>query len=116
MDEHGNVRVVDRKKDMFHVGGFTVYPAEVESFLLRHPDVAAVAVVGQPDDRLGEVGRAFVVPRAGADLDAEGLLAWARRSIANYKVPRDVELVAELPLNPTGKVDKLRLRERAAEG
>ena len=76
MDDAGNVRITDRKKDMFIVGGFNAYPAEIEGTLLRHPAVAQAAVIGVPDDRMGEVGCAFVVPRPGADaagLDAEDL-------------------------------------------
>jgi acyl-CoA synthetase (AMP-forming)/AMP-acid ligase II len=116
LDEAGNVTIVDRRKDMFHVGGFNVYPAEVEAFLLRHPGVAAVAVVGQPNEKLGNVGLAFVVPRADASITVEEIEAWSRGRMANYKIPRRVELVDELPLNPTGKVDKIELRARAEAG
>jgi HIP---CoA ligase len=114
MDEAGNLRITDRKKDMFIVGGFNVYPAEVEQTLLRHPDVAQVAVVGVPDPRLGEVGRAFVVPHSGADAEklAETLLGWASEQMANYKVPRSLQLVAGLPTNASGKVLKNELRGR----
>jgi HIP---CoA ligase len=114
VDAAGAVRVVDRKKEVFHVGGFNVYPAEVEGFLARHPTIAAVAVIGVPDDRLGEVGLAFVVPTPGGSVDAVEIREWAGRSIANYKVPRDVVVLEELPLNPTGKTDKARLRDMAA--
>jgi len=100
---------------MFIVGGFNAYPAEIENALLRHPDVAQAAVVGVPDPRLGEVGMAFVVARPGSTLDAESLMLWARDQMANYKVPRMVEFVAELPLNATGKVAKEVLRGRAVE-
>lgn len=115
MDRSGNVRIVDRRHDLFHVGGFNVYPAEVESFLLRHPAIDAVAVVGQPDGKLGSVGVAFVVPSPDTGLDPDQVVGWAREKMAGYKVPRRVELVAALPLNPTGKVDKIRLRALAAE-
>ncbi len=112
MDERGNLRITDRKKDMFIVGGFNAYPAEIESVLLRHEAIAQVAVVGAPDERLGEVGVAFVVPRAGAVVDEEAVIAWSRERIANYKVPRRVIVVDALPMNATGKVLKYRLRER----
>jgi HIP---CoA ligase len=115
MDERGNVRITDRKKDMFIVGGFNAYPAEIENELLRHPAVAQAAVVGAPDDRMGEVGVAFVVPRAGETADPDAIIAWAREQMANYKVPRRVEVVDALPVNASGKVLKFELRERAAE-
>jgi acyl-CoA synthetase (AMP-forming)/AMP-acid ligase II len=113
VDEAGNLRIVGRSKDMFIVGGFNAYPAEIENHLLRHPDVAAAAVIGIPDERLGEVGMAFVVARAGARIDPEALMAWAKAEMANYKVPRVVEVIDELPVNATGKVEKNVLRERA---
>jgi acyl-CoA synthetase (AMP-forming)/AMP-acid ligase II len=113
MDARGNIRITDRKKDMFIVGGFNAYPAEIEAVLLRHAAVAHVAVVGAPDDRLGEVGVAFVVPRAGATLDEQELIAWSRERMANYKVPRRVVRLAALPMNATGKVLKYTLRELA---
>jgi acyl-CoA synthetase (AMP-forming)/AMP-acid ligase II len=108
MDEAGNVRITDRKKDMFIVGGFNAYPAEIEGALLRHPSVSQVAVVGVPDERMGEVGCAFVVPRPGvASTGLAGeLVAWARDQMANYKVPRRVEVVEALPTNASGKVLK----------
>ena len=113
LDERGYLRIVGRLKDMFIVGGFNAYPAEIEGHLLRHPDVAEAAVVGVPDERLGEVGMAFVVTRSG-DRDAgPAIVAWAREQMANYKVPRVVEVVDALPLNATGKVEKAALRARA---
>lgn len=115
VDEHGNLRIVGRAKDMFIVGGFNAYPAEIENLLLRHPDIAQAAVIGIPDARLGEVGMAFVVARAGAAVNPDDVVAWAREEMANYKAPRVVELVDELPLNATGKVMKDALRARAAE-
>ena len=114
MDEVGNIRVTDRKKDMFIVGGFNAYPAEIENLLLAHPAVAQVAVVGVPDERLGEVGVAFVVPAAGSRLDGDELTAWARENMANYKVPRRVLVVDSLPVNASGKVLKFELRRQAA--
>jgi acyl-CoA synthetase (AMP-forming)/AMP-acid ligase II len=113
MDERGYIKITDRKKDMFIVGGFNAYPAEIENLLLAHPDIAQVAVVGVPDERLGEVGYAFVVPRTGTAVDPVGLHVWARDNMANFKVPRSFEVVDALPLNPSGKVLKYVLRDRA---
>jgi acyl-CoA synthetase (AMP-forming)/AMP-acid ligase II len=107
------VRITDRKKDMFIVGGFNAYPAEIENLLLGNDALAQVAVVGVPDERMGEVGYAFVVPRPGAAVDPEGLISWAREHMANFKVPRHVEVVDALPLNASGKVLKFELRDRA---
>jgi acyl-CoA synthetase (AMP-forming)/AMP-acid ligase II len=114
MDDRGYLRITDRKKDMFIVGGFNAYPAEIESALLAHGAVAQVAVVGMPDARLGEVGMAFVVVRPGHHLTPDELVAWSREHMANYKVPRRVEIVDALPLNASGKVLKHELRARAA--
>jgi len=99
---------------MFIVGGFNAYPAEIENLLLRNDAIAQVAVIGVPDERMGEVGMAFVVPRPGATVDPDELIAWARDAMANYKVPRRVEVVDALPLNASGKVLKFELRARAA--
>ncbi|MEU7031272.1 FadD3 family acyl-CoA ligase [Streptomyces sp. NPDC046275] len=112
LDAEGNLRITDRIKDMFIVGGFNAYPAEIEQLLGLHPDVADVAVVGIPDPRLGEVGKAYVVRRPGARATADDLIAWSRREMANYKVPREVEFVEELPRNASGKVLKTELRAR----
>jgi acyl-CoA synthetase (AMP-forming)/AMP-acid ligase II len=114
LDERGCVRIVGRSKDMFIVGGFNAYPAEIENLLLGHPAVARAAVVGMPDARLGEVGMAFVVLAPGASITPDELVAWSRTAMANYKVPRAVELVDELPVNAAGKVEKETLRARAA--
>ena len=112
MDDRGYVRITDRKKDMFIVGGFNAYPAEIENLLLHNDELAQAAVVGVPDDRMGEVGMAFVVPRPGVSVDADAVIGWARVHMANYKVPRYVEVVDALPLNASGKVLKYELRER----
>jgi acyl-CoA synthetase (AMP-forming)/AMP-acid ligase II len=114
MDERGYVRIVGRSKDMLIVGGFNVYPAEVENTLLAHDAVGQVAVVGVPDARMGEVGMAYVVPASGRSVDADALLGWARERLANYKVPRYVVALAELPISASGKVLKDELRARAA--
>jgi acyl-CoA synthetase (AMP-forming)/AMP-acid ligase II len=116
IDQHGRLRIVGRVKDMFIVGGFNAYPAEIENALLRHPAVRQAAVIGIPDDRLGEVGMAFVVVDDGrTDVTPEDIVAWSRAEMANYKVPRVVRIVDELPLNATGKVVKETLRTWAAE-
>ncbi len=110
----GNLRITDRKKDMYIVGGFNAYPAEIEGIMVGHPQVGQVAVVGVPDERLGEVGVAFVVPRPGHTVDPDELVAWCRDHMANFKVPRSVRVVDSLPLNPTGKVMKFELRAQLA--
>jgi acyl-CoA synthetase (AMP-forming)/AMP-acid ligase II len=112
LDEAGRLRIVGRVKDMFIVGGFNAYPAEIENALLRHPAIRQAAVIGVPDHRLGEVGMAFVV--TSDPVTADDIIEWSRDEMANYKVPRAVEIVDELPLNATGKVMKDLLRERAA--
>lgn len=116
MDARGYLRITDRTKDMFIVGGFNAYPAEIENLVLAADErVAQVAVVGVPDERLGEVGVAFVVPKPGVEIDPADLTARCRESMANYKVPRRIEVVDELPLNATGKVQKFVLRDRLAQ-
>jgi HIP---CoA ligase len=114
LTEGGCLRIVGRIKDMFIVGGFNAYPAEIENHLLRHPEVQQVAVIGVPDERLGEVGMAFVVTRSGDPAVGAEILEWCRDEIANYKVPRAIQILDELPVNATGKVEKNVLRERAA--
>jgi acyl-CoA synthetase (AMP-forming)/AMP-acid ligase II len=113
MDARGYIRITDRKKDMFIVGGFNAYPAEIENELLRHESIAQVAVVGAPDDRMGEVGVAFVVARPGVAIDPNLIISWAKSQLANYKVPRKVVVVDALPMNASGKVLKYELREHA---
>lgn len=110
MDVRGYVRITDRMKDLYISGGFNVYPAEVEKLLAEHPAVGMAAVVGVPDERLGEVGRAYVVPRPGAVATEAELIAWSRENMANYKVPRSFVLVEDLPRNAAGKVLKTELR------
>jgi acyl-CoA synthetase (AMP-forming)/AMP-acid ligase II len=112
-DAAGNITITDRIKDMFIVGGFNAYPAEIEKLMTANPAVASVAVVGVPDDRLGEVGMAFVVRAHDRRDTAEDLIAWCRDIMANYKVPRRIEFVDALPLNASGKVLKYQLRDRA---
>ena len=114
MDAAGYVVITDRLKDMFICGGFNAYPAEIEAAMLAHPQVGQVAVVGRPDERLGEVGHAFVVPTPGTATGAAEteLIDWCRDRMANYKAPRGITFVAELPLNASGKVLKHELRAR----
>jgi long-chain acyl-CoA synthetase len=109
-DADGYLAIVDRKKDMILRGGFNVYPREIEDVLLTHPGVAQVAVVGVPDERLGEEVKAFVVRRPGATLTEDALVAWAREQMAAFKYPRRVEFREALPMNATGKVLKRELR------
>jgi HIP---CoA ligase len=113
LDDQGGLRITDRIKDMFIVGGFNAYPAEIEAALMEAPGVAQVAVVGVPDERLGEVGVAYVVARTGETVEGPNLIEFARERMANYKVPRHVEVVETLPVNAGGKVMKHVLRDRA---
>jgi acyl-CoA synthetase (AMP-forming)/AMP-acid ligase II len=112
VDAAGCLHIVGRSKDMFIVGGFNAYPAEIENGLLQHPDITQAAVIGIPDARLGEVGMAFVVVRPDAQLTGADIIRWSRDQMANYKVPRAVEFVDDLPRNATGKVVKDTLRQR----
>lgn len=114
LDERGYLRITDRLKDMFIVGGFNCYPAEIERLLADHPAIAQVAVVGLADERMGEVGCACVVLRAGAELTPEALVAWAREHMANYKVPRHVLWFDGFPVNASNKVLKRELAQTAA--
>ncbi|HXP20321.1 MAG TPA: AMP-binding protein, partial [Streptosporangiaceae bacterium] len=113
LDSRGYLTITDRLKDMYICGGFNVYPAEVEQVLARHPGVAESVVIGVPDARMGEVGKAFVLTRAGQNPTAEDLIAFCRTSLANYKVPRQVEFRTELPRNPAGKALKRLLRQES---
>jgi acyl-CoA synthetase (AMP-forming)/AMP-acid ligase II len=99
---------------MFIVGGFNAYPAEIEGVIMRHPAVNQVAVVGVPDQRMGEVGMAFVIPKPGVKPDPDEIIAWSRKHMANYKAPKYVEIVDSFPLNPSNKVLKYELRARGA--
>jgi HIP---CoA ligase len=110
LDAAGNLTITDRLKDMYICGGFNVYPAEVEQALARLPGVAEAAVIGVPDERLGEVGKAHVVKKTGADLSEQDVISFCRTLMANFKVPRQVEFLPALPRNPSGKVLKRVLR------
>lgn len=110
LDEDGYLTIVDRTKDMIIRGGFNVYPREIEEVLMTHPGVALAAVLGVPDERLGEEVKAFVVPRAGTSLTEADLLAWCRDQFAAYKYPRLIEFRDSLPVGATGKILKRELR------
>jgi acyl-CoA synthetase (AMP-forming)/AMP-acid ligase II len=111
LDEHGCVKITDRIKDMFTVGGFNVYPAEVENALGGHPDVIESAVVGVDDERMGQVGRAYVDLRPGVALDADALREFCRERLANFKVPREFVAIDDFPRNASGKILKKDLRD-----
>jgi acyl-CoA synthetase (AMP-forming)/AMP-acid ligase II len=116
LDEQGYLRITDRLKDMFITGGFNVYPAEIEQCLLNYPGVAQAAVIGIPDERLGEVAMAFLLPVPGKVIEPTRFIAWCREQMANYKVPRRVQVLQSMPLNAAGKVTKNVLREWAEIG
>ena len=115
MDQRGYLRITDRLKDMFIVGGFNCYPAEIERMLAEHPAIAQVAVVGIPDERMGEAGCACVILRPETSLTTEGLVAWARERMANYKVPRYLLEFDAFPVNASNKVLKRELSLIAAQ-
>jgi acyl-CoA synthetase (AMP-forming)/AMP-acid ligase II len=111
LDGDGYLYVTDRIKDMIISGGENIYPAEIERVLAEHPQLQDVAVIGVPDERWGEVPKAVVVARPGAVVDTEQLLAWCRERLASFKCPKTIDVVTELPRNPTGKVLKKDLRK-----
>lgn len=111
MDEDGYFYIVDRKKEMIIVGGYNVYPREVEEVLYSHPDVVEAAVIGVPDPDYGEAVRAFVVAK-NPGLTEEELLAYCRERLAKYKVPGEISFLEELPKNATGKILRRTLKER----
>ncbi|MGI9597561.1 MAG: AMP-binding protein [Acidimicrobiales bacterium] len=115
MDDDGYIDITDRKKDMFIMGGFNAYPAEIERMMVEHPLVGIVSVIGVPDERMGEVGAAFVVPSPAGAPTADELIEWCREQMANYKVPRYIWFVDQLPLNASNKVLKAELRDSAAK-
>ncbi len=110
LDERGNLTITDRLKDMYICGGFNVYPAEIEQVLMRLDGVADVAVIGVPDARLGEVGKAYIVRKPGASLNNQAVIDYSAAHVANFKKPRFVEFLDELPRNLGGKVVKPTLR------
>jgi HIP---CoA ligase len=114
LGDDGLLQITDRLKDVFIVGGFNVYPAEVEQLIARHPAVSEAAVIGVPDERLGEVCQAYIIARPGAEVGPAEIITFCRERLANFKVPRSVLIVAELPRNAAGKVLKYVLRAQAA--
>ena len=115
MDDEGYVKIVGRIKDMVIRGGENVYPREIEEFLMGHPEIADVQVIGVPDPRYGEELMAYVQTRGGAALDRDAVAEFCRGKIAHYKVPRYVQVVDEFPMTVTGKIQKYKLREAAIE-
>jgi len=110
IDEDGYVYITGRKKDMIVVGGFNVYPRELEELLFTHPRIKNVAVVGVPDEKLGEVVKAFVIP--DGEVNEEEIKQFCRQRVANFKVPKYVEFVEEFPMTASGKIQKYKLREK----
>jgi fatty-acyl-CoA synthase len=115
IDEEGYVQIVGRKKDMLICGGFNVYPAEIEEYLFTHPKVQNVSVIGVADDVFGEVAAAYIIPRQGETIDPQEIVDFCVGEIANFKVPRYVEIIDEFPMTQSGKIQKFRLREIAKE-
>ncbi len=111
MDNQGYIDITDRKKDMFIMGGFNAYPAEIERMMLEHPEIGLVAVIGVPDERMGEVGAAYIIPAHGTSPTEAEIVAWCREQMANYKVPRFIRFVDALPMTASGKVQKQELRK-----
>jgi fatty-acyl-CoA synthase len=107
------VRIVGRKKDMLITGGFNVYPAEIEEYLFTHPKVLNVSVIGVPDPVMGEVAAVYVIQREGVKIEPQEIVDYCAKEIANFKVPRYVVVVRELPMTQSGKIQKFRLREMA---
>ncbi len=113
MDDEGRLRILDRLKDIIIVGGFNAYPVEIELMLAKHPAIAEVAIIGLPDERLGEVTAACATLKPGASLEMAELTSWAREQMANYKVPRHLFIMDDLPRTPLGKIQKFELRKQA---
>jgi long-chain acyl-CoA synthetase len=116
VDEDGFYFIVDRSKDLVIRGGYNVYPREIEEVLFEHPDVLEAAVIGKPDDRLGEEVVAVVVRRQGAPLSADDVIGYCKERLAAYKYPREVRFIDALPKGPTGKVLKAELRAELGAG
>ena len=112
LDADGYLFVVDRKREVIICGGFNIYPAELEALLLEHPDVAEVVVIGIPDDRLGEVPKAFAVLRPGAAASAQDIVRFTRGRTAHFRALREAEIVPELPRTATEKVHRAMVREQ----
>ncbi|RLG18486.1 long-chain fatty acid--CoA ligase [Nanoarchaeota archaeon] len=115
-DEEGYFYIVGRKKDMYRSGGENVYPAEIEQILLDHPKIENVAIIGVPDEKWGETGKAFIVVKKGEKLDKEEVLRFLEGKIARYKLPRHIQFVEELPLTASGKIKKSELAKKERNG
>ena len=111
LDHNGYIKITDRSKDMFIVGGFNAYPAEIENILCDHPSISQAAVIGIEDERMGEVAKAFIILKPDCILEKDSLFQWSKDNMANYKVPREIEFVEGLPTNAAGKVMKYLLKE-----
>jgi len=112
INEDGYLTLTDRKKDMFIVGGFNCYPAEIEAIMMEYHQIREVAVIGVADERMGDVAKAYIVPNEGEVIDTQVVISWCRENMANFKVPRFVEVIDALPRNAMGKVQKFLLRDR----
>ena len=115
LDDNGYIKITDRSKDMFIVGGFNAYPAEIENILCDHPAISQAAVIGIEDERMGEVAKAYVVLKPNQALDSDSLLQWSKDNMANYKVPREIVFVKELPTNAAGKIMKYLLKDESSK-
>nr|WP_257025472.1 AMP-binding protein [Pseudoalteromonas sp. MIP2626] len=109
LDKNGYLSITDRLKDMYISGGFNCYPAEIEAVLIEHSAIAQVAVVGIKDERMGEVGCAFITLKSSAELDEATLMTWCRERMANYRVPRKIKIIDAMPVNASNKVVKAEL-------
>jgi len=113
-DEEGYIFIVDRKKDMVIVGGYNVFPREVDEILFAHPGIIEAAAVGAPDEYKGEVIQAYVVLAPDATLTEEGIIGYCQEKLAKFKVPTTIYIEESLPKTPAAKIDKIELRKRAA--
>jgi acyl-CoA synthetase (AMP-forming)/AMP-acid ligase II len=116
IDNEGYIYIVDRRKEMLVSGGFNVYPSEIEAVLSQHPAIYEVCVIGVPDDRWGEVVKAVVVLRQGAQVQAQDIIDFCKERLADFKKPRSVDFVNELPKNSNGKLSRKEVRERYWQG
>jgi long-chain acyl-CoA synthetase len=114
-DEDGYYFIVGRKDELIISGGYNIYPREIEEVLYRHEDIIEAAVIGAKDQNLGEVPRACIALRSGSSLTADMVLEFCRAHLAAYKIPRQVDILPELPKNPTGKILKKELAKGGAE-
>jgi long-chain acyl-CoA synthetase len=115
MDEEGYLSIVDRKKDMILRGGYNIYPRELEEVIMTHPAVSLVAVIGVPDEKLGEEVKAFIVLKQGKTVSEQEMIDWCKEQFAANKYPRFVEFRDSLPIGATGKLFKRELREESKQ-